>query len=391
MEKSQHPKPEIIGAEMFAYEKPGLKVLPYTNNRYALAKDDFRLIDRLSDKEIVPDFTGRFNIPDSIYGTLDSEELWMLTHKPLNLDLVDFMSTFPSWEKIEIVSKPDTKIHGSTRFWKFSKIESRTFKDHFYIPGFTNYVISEKGNIVSLYTGTKLSTHVSKTGYPSVRLVRDDRSEVIMTLHRLLVSVFKDWGSDADTLHVDHLDGDKLNHSLENLDLVSQKTNIRRAVESNFYRPEELKEYFLRDFKTEETATFMIIADLARYIGVNDATVKYHLNKELNTSLIKGRFFVAKRLKNSKGQYIDGFTGDLGTNWFTDMDKFNLRVGSQPRAVLVKNVITQLVEPFPSVVKMLESTGLSRKQVYGNLKASVQKRYGDIVFKYEDDISEWLI
>ena len=44
MEKSQHPKPEIIGAEMFAYEKPGLKVLPYTNNRYALAKDDFKLL-----------------------------------------------------------------------------------------------------------------------------------------------------------------------------------------------------------------------------------------------------------------------------------------------------------------------------------------------------------
>lgn len=43
-----------------------------------------------------------------------------------------------------------------------------------------------------------------------------------------------------------------------------------------------------------------------------------------------------------------------------------------------------------SVVNFIQYSGLTRKQVYPRLREKRQKVYGDIIFKYEDDDTEWI-
>lgn len=130
---------------------------------------------------------------------------------------------------------------------------------------------------------------------------------------------------------------------------------------------------------------------MAKHIQVNDATVKYHLGKVDNDSLIKGRYYVARRIKNSKGEYLDECSIIDEDKWRILASGLKCREGSQPRSVLVKNIVTDEIRTFKSVVDFLKESNLTRKQVYDNLKRSTQKRYGDIIFKYEDDVKEWLI
>ena len=69
---------------------------------------------------------------------------------------------------------------------------------------------------------------------------------------------------------------------------------------------------------------------------------------------------------------------------------FHLSEGSQPKPVLVKSLTTGEITKFPSVVNFIQYSGLTRKQVYPRLREKRQKVYGDIIFKYEDDDTEWI-
>ena len=71
--------------------------------------------------------------------------------------------------------------------------------------------------------------------------------------------------------------------------------------------------------------------------------------------------------------------------------EFRTREGSQPKAVLVKNVSNGIITKFTSVVNFIKDSGLTRKQVYPRLRDKRQKKYGDIIFKYEDDDTDWIL
>ena len=69
----------------------------------------------------------------------------------------------------------------------------------------------------------------------------------------------------------------------------------------------------------------------------------------------------------SKVEVVDGLTGSI-----------------------VKSLTTGEITKFPSVVNFIQYSGLTRKQVYPRLREKRQKVYSDIIFKYEDDDTEWI-
>lgn len=50
-----------------------------------------------------------------------------------------------------------------------------------------------------------------------------------------------------------------------------------------------------------------------------------------------------------------------------------------------------IITKFTSVVNFIKDSGLTRKQVYPRLRDKRQKKYGDIIFKYEDDNTDWIL
>lgn len=95
-----------------------------------------------------------------------------------------------------------------------------TFKT---IPGYENrYKISENGEIYSLVSEKLLKHYKGKRGYLVVDLIDGKGKRKICTVHRL---IYKAYVKDTDKV-IDHIDGNQLNNSLENLRECTNAQNM---------------------------------------------------------------------------------------------------------------------------------------------------------------------
>ena len=95
------------------------------------------------------------------------------------------------------------------------------------IKGFEGkYLIDEQGNIYSNLKNRYLS--INKKVYATVSLVNSHGLQRQFSVHRLLYETYV--GEIPQGYQIDHIDGNKLNNSLENLEAVTPKENSRRAV-----------------------------------------------------------------------------------------------------------------------------------------------------------------
>ncbi len=99
--------------------------------------------------------------------------------------------------------------------------------------GFPSYDVYEDGTVLNILTNRKKRYHLTK-GYPRLDLYNLGVRKNIH-LHRLLAICFIENTRDKVRYnHVDHIDGNKLNFSLDNLRWVSPKENIRFGREMDW-------------------------------------------------------------------------------------------------------------------------------------------------------------
>lgn len=90
------------------------------------------------------------------------------------------------------------------------------------------YKIYPTGVIIDTKTGCELNKYIGKKGYPLVYL------DGVKTLHRLLATHFIPNPDNKEI--VNHIDGNKLNYSLDNLDWVTRKENSHHAYYSGLFK-----------------------------------------------------------------------------------------------------------------------------------------------------------
>lgn len=109
--------------------------------------------------------------------------------------------------------------------WVNSK-EAKLMKN---IPGFNGiYTINEQGEIYQ--EGKRMSPINNGLGYYQVKL-RKDNKRYNKYVHRLVWETFK--GTIPVGYELNHIDHDKSNNSLLNLELVSHKDNLKKAVKKH--------------------------------------------------------------------------------------------------------------------------------------------------------------
>ena len=100
------------------------------------------------------------------------------------------------------------------------------------IPGYEGkYAVSDQGNVKSLMTNTILSTWPNKRGYVVANLYHQPGKMRQMKVHKLVAMAFLNHEPDGtQTIVVDHIDGNKLNNTLQNLQLITQQQNRVRSM-----------------------------------------------------------------------------------------------------------------------------------------------------------------
>lgn len=92
-----------------------------------------------------------------------------------------------------------------------------------------HYQISNKGNIKSLKKNKELilKPSIDKKEYHKVSLYKEGKGSKFY-IHRLVIQMFKGRISDGKNLVVDHIDNDKSNNELDNLQVISNRENLTK-------------------------------------------------------------------------------------------------------------------------------------------------------------------
>ena len=97
-----------------------------------------------------------------------------------------------------------------------------------------HYYATDDGHIYSEHLKRNISEYFDKDGYKKVRLSNGDGSRKVFSVHRLILETFEP-NINSDKLQVNHIDGDKTNNKLSNLEWVSCKENINHAYNLGLY------------------------------------------------------------------------------------------------------------------------------------------------------------
>ena len=102
--------------------------------------------------------------------------------------------------------------------------------------GFSQYCITKDGRVYSLKINRWITQQVSNNDYYIVSIGADNGTRYRKKVHRLLLQMFKPIDNCEDYF-VNHIDGDKRNNSLENLEWVTPKENAEHALVNGLYKP----------------------------------------------------------------------------------------------------------------------------------------------------------
>ena len=102
------------------------------------------------------------------------------------------------------------------------------------------YVVNEQGEILNKNTGNKISHKKEGNGYIRVSLMKKEGGTKYISLHRLLMQAFKPVEG-MNNLQVNHIDGNKENNSLENLEWVTSRDNIKHAWDTGLSSAKKLQ------------------------------------------------------------------------------------------------------------------------------------------------------
>lgn len=157
------------------------------------------------------------------------------------------------------------------------------FMDFYYKGIKTNYLISTTGKVFSLYTNKFLEPSTSTDGRLSVCL-RINNKDISLKIHRMVASTFL--GTIENTT-VNHINENKLDNRVENLEIIPLNTNIK-------YYQNNHPDWSNKKYSDE--LIHKICRDLKSGIHYREVAHKYNLPIEYVYDIVRGR--TRKKISN---------------------------------------------------------------------------------------------
>lgn len=250
--------------------------------------------------------------------------------------------------------------------------ESKEFPGYYYIPGFGLYVLSKSGDIIQRVTKRHISYRCNTSGYYVCSLINDHGYRRQISRARLMCTTFKPT-EDANFLQVDHVNCDKGDDRLENLEWVTPKENCQRAAKNGLYKGAHPVR--VRDYDTKEVVIYPSIAEAARAMGMSKDAMLYRL--EMND----GRVYPERK----QYSFVDNIP-----NWADKEDEeFETQFGTA-KQVYMRDIRSGVIKEFDKLSDLAHALGISQSYLSEYL-AKMKQPVIDGLFqiKLKSDKSPW--
>jgi hypothetical protein len=95
------------------------------------------------------------------------------------------------------------------------------------IPNYENYKINQKGKVINITRNTTVKPYISKKGYLNIKLSKNNKVRTF-GVHQLVAIAFLNHTPSGMLLVVNHIDFNKLNNNVNNLEIVSNRVNTSK-------------------------------------------------------------------------------------------------------------------------------------------------------------------
>lgn len=241
--------------------------------------------------------------------------------KLYDIDIVKPVSWFFNVAKYNIWLPPECQNRiNEIEFIKFGRIFSKKYeyyigtktpiiyKEKYAIPlSCPNIAISKEGEIIFTTNGEIFKRTYNKYSNSEYECVYINNSKQLM--HRLMLDAWS-YNTDPKTLVMgNHIDGNKLNNKLDNLEWISHSGNVRHAIKIGLRKDNiEVK---IKHYNSDDILYFNSINDACKYIQCYDLTVG-EINKLVNGKTIKE--FEIKLLSDTTDWFYKGTSNTLVSN-----------------------------------------------------------------------------
>jgi hypothetical protein len=182
------------------------------------------------------------------------------------------------------------------------------------IPNFTRYAIARCGKIFDtiLNKVRTVSYITSDAHYPSVNNIWNPDKlayKHAMPVHRLLAYAWVENSDWSNKTVVNHIDCDKRNYNIDNLEWITQRQNNIHAVNANCVNS-NIK-CIVRDYLTDTTTEYSSISQMREHLKLHGVDRNRILSRQYG-ALYKDRYEI--RLENDTRPWMDSVCCDLTDN-----------------------------------------------------------------------------